>query len=375
MIVMYLKADNLCGFRNFDISFTYPRKPAHSTIEETLKGFPRFRYKKMNIIMGSNASGKTTLGRVMSAAFNFINRQNTAGLKSLIGNADHKAFLEMDFIPDGKTLYHLSVKIIPSAKKTRQSAGVSASLLKESINKTDTYESCLKRLKKQTETFTTDYMNLFENVSWFGWLFTFPGDNPDDANEISKTSTLYPEILRKVMMTLDNSIEDVTKVPGVSAEDYLLKISGQKDRILIHNGEISPADITRVSSGTREGVRIASFISAVKEGRIKFYYSDEMFSYIQTDIERAVLAVLSVSMGENDQLFVTSHNSEILDLDLPLHSFIFMRKDHALSDCPISAVDAGRYIKKNNVSLKNAAENDLFFSMPELSRIFEIEEL
>ena len=55
---MDLKLDNLCAFRNFYVNFSYPKKIVNSYIEnEHLEGMSNFRYKKVNIIMGSNAIG------------------------------------------------------------------------------------------------------------------------------------------------------------------------------------------------------------------------------------------------------------------------------------------------------------------------------
>ena len=62
MIVMDLKLDNLCAFRNFHVNFSYPKKIVNSYIEnEHLEGMSNFRYKKVNIIMGSNAIGYENL--------------------------------------------------------------------------------------------------------------------------------------------------------------------------------------------------------------------------------------------------------------------------------------------------------------------------
>ena len=73
MIIMDLKLDNLCAFRDFHVNFSYPKKIVNSYIEnEHLEGFPNFRYKKVNIIMGSNATGKTSLGRLILSIFILI---------------------------------------------------------------------------------------------------------------------------------------------------------------------------------------------------------------------------------------------------------------------------------------------------------------
>lgn len=61
----------------------------------------------------------------------------------------------------------------------------------------------------------------------------------------------------------------------------------------------------------------------------------------------------------NQQLFFTTHNTDILDLNLPFHTFAFLRRDES-DDNNVSCIYASDYLKKNNQSLKNAVENDLF---------------
>ena len=66
MIIMDVKVDNLYAFKNFHINMSYPKKIVDSTIEnEYLEDRPNFRYKKVNIIMGGNATGKTSLGKLL----------------------------------------------------------------------------------------------------------------------------------------------------------------------------------------------------------------------------------------------------------------------------------------------------------------------
>lgn len=374
MIVMNLKIDNLCGFHNFNLCFSYPKKIVKSKINETLTGFNSFRYKKINIISGTNASGKTTLGKVIMSGFNLIRRMNTGSLKSMIATSDKNAYLMMDFIPDGKTLYRLSVLLEPAENHERQSAIVKVALNHETILKTDNYEKCAARLSMQKKEYSADLTEVYKNVPVFGWYFSFPGDQSTAPVSIARKSRLFPKILSDIMMTLDNSIINVEKVPS-SENDYLMEMAGQDTKILIHDGKIQDSDLEKVSSGTKAGVKIASFISAVKEDTNSFYYCDELFSFVQTDIEKAILSLLCVLVKDNDQLFFTTHNENILDIGLPMHSFIFMKKDHYVMDCPIEAVDASEYIKKNNVSLRNAVENDLLSTLPDLEKIYEIEDM
>ena len=68
MVVLDVRLDNFYAFKNFHMKLTYPKKIVGSSIkEEHLEGRPNFRYKKVNIIMGSNASGKTYFDKPYSA--------------------------------------------------------------------------------------------------------------------------------------------------------------------------------------------------------------------------------------------------------------------------------------------------------------------
>ena len=73
MILMDVKLSHVYGFDDFHMNFTFPRKLSVSLIgEEALEGRDRFRYKKAVILMGSNATGKTSLGRALLKIFSSI---------------------------------------------------------------------------------------------------------------------------------------------------------------------------------------------------------------------------------------------------------------------------------------------------------------
>ena len=73
MILMDLKIDNIMLFKHFHMNMSYPKKIVDSSIEEEfLVNRKNFRYKKVNILMGANATGKTSLGKVMMHTFNLI---------------------------------------------------------------------------------------------------------------------------------------------------------------------------------------------------------------------------------------------------------------------------------------------------------------
>ena len=81
------------------------------------------------------------------------------------------------------------------------------------------------------------------------------------------------------------------------------------------------------------------------------------------------------SMGSNSQMFFTTHNTDMLDLNLPKHSFTFLTKDANNDSCPINCISASSFLKKSSDSLKNAVENDLFCTAPSVDLIYDIAEL
>ena len=128
-----------------------------------------------------------------------------------------------------------------------------------------------------------------------------------------------------------------------------------------------------MSSGTVDGIDIAYMITSMKLNDVSFYYCDEKFANVHSEAERAFLSVFIDLLGPDRQLFYTTHNSDILDMDLPKHSFAFMRRDE-LDENKISCIYASAYLKKNTDSLKNAVENDLFSSAPNVNQVLGIKD-
>ena len=95
---MNVKLKNFLIFDDFELSMSYPKKIVGSTIpEENLADRPNFRYKKLVVLMGANASGKTALGKVLMACFNFISRKEYKGITTLIEDTGKDAEFELDF--------------------------------------------------------------------------------------------------------------------------------------------------------------------------------------------------------------------------------------------------------------------------------------
>ena len=168
------------------------------------------------------------------------------------------------------------------------------------------------------------------------------------------------------MHTLDPRIKDVVRVTESEGTYIIIHSNGS---IIMEKGKLNSPE--KLSSGTQEGIGVANMIASMKLHASTFYYCDEKFSHIHSEVEKAFLSLLVEFIGPNEQLFFTTHNSEVLEMNFPMHSFAFMRRD-GFDDNSISCVYASEYIKKNDASLKAAVDNDLFSASPDVTEIFNI---
>ena len=361
MIVLNLELDNLFGFENFKINFSYLDNIKNSSIkDEFLKDRPNFKYKKVNILLGANATGKTSVGKAMMAIFNFLNRKEISTVTQYIRNIKEKMTFSMDFILDGKNiLYRANMEY----KRIDENEKVDLDLYKADILKEDSYETTSNKFEKvnlENESYI-ETLEKLERVS--GWLFTYP----DQGSNFLKTNNeiMDKKVFENILKTLDPSIEEVRKLDGVK-NSYVLTLKGED--IIIQDGEFVKKNKI-LSSGTKAGLDIAYITSAIKENTNVFYYCDEKFPYIHSDVEKAILSLMIDFLKPNTQLFFTTHNMEVLNMDLPIHCFTFLKKREK-----IEVVYASEYIDEDNIFLMEAIKNDVFNVAPYLDLIYELEE-
>ena len=361
MIVLNLELDNLFGFEDFKINFSYSDDIKNSSIkDEFLKDRPNFKYKKVNILLGANATGKTSIGKAMMAIFNFFNKKEISKITQHIRDLEKEMSFSIDFILDEKNiLYRVNFKY----KKEKEKEKINLDLYKADILEEDSYEITLDKLKK-VNLENESYLEILEKLGKVsGWLFTYP---EKDSNVLGKNKKVMDKkILENILKTLDPSIEEVRKLDGVK-NSYVLTLKGED--IIIQDGEFVKKNKI-LSSGTKAGLDIAYITSAIKENTNVFYYCDEKFPYIHSDIEKAILSLMIDFLKPNTQLFFTTHNMEVLNMDLPILCFTFLKKREK-----IEVVYASEYIDEDNIFLMEAIKNDVFNVAPYLDLIYELEE-
>lgn len=371
MIIMDLKINNFFAFENFHINFSYPKKIVNSYLEdEFLEGYPNFRYQKINIIMGSNATGKTSLGKMILAIFNLINKKNIDLISPFISNKKNNAFFAMDFVEKKENkyyLYRMNAHFLGNDEDSYSIDNVKINVYSVEIKKRDNYELCSERLDLLTNNKSTEnYITELEKIPKLSWGFAFPFDSFKSEYSVLDDDR-YLKLLEYTLKVLDPAVKYVRRIENV--KNAFIISFGDKD-IILQDGKIVNESL--LSSGTKEGIRIASIIDSLKVGKEAVYYCDEMFSHIHSDIEKGFLSLMIDLLGRNSQLFFTSHNTDLLDLPLPKHCFTFLKKEIYDDGQLISAINASKYLKKNTDSLRNAVDNDLFSVSPNLVLLDEI---
>lgn len=369
MIIMNLEVDNFFAFKNFSMNFSYPKKIVGSYIEnEYLSGHPNFRYKKVNIIMGANASGKTSLGKMILGIFGFIDTKNINPLTGYIDQKSEPASFQIDLVSKNAILYRVKTIVSPKADGRYTSEDIDVTIQSEKIGKNDSYEMCCERLEKQDFEKKQNYIEELTKIEELYWLFQWPGLE-EEGLDLPKKSKAFTKILSNILMSLDTSILSVENSTDVE-DAYVINMNGKK--VIIQNNE--PINSTLLSSGTKEGIAVAVFLYRLMYKMNSFYYCDEKFSYIHSDLEQAILALMINNIGENEQLFFTTHNTEILSMDLPKHAFYFLKKNIHNENQPIACINASTFLKRNTDSLKKAVENDLFSTAPSVELIYSLED-
>ena len=376
MVILNVKLDKILSFQNFDINFSYPVKLQKTLLdEEYLHYLPSFRYKKLNIFIGSNSSGKTSLMKAIWQILVFLNRKNINSLQNIIDYSYKESYIEIDLAEDNENIHKLHKFKI----KTINESNTKVLLAHNEINLTSnsSYEKEIKTLERMEYKFN-DYLEELNKIEFIsGCNIALPATE-DNFNKIlfaefNNDSDMkdYNYILSNVMKVLDPSISSVVQSKDATNAYVIEYFNGI--RIIVQEN-MKLTSIPYLSSGTKYGFNIANMIYSIKHHLNGIYLIDEQFSYVNSDIEAALISTMASLLGENEQLFITTHNSSILSLGFPFHSFYFMKKEFINNKYLISVNCASEVENRNNVSPKTISDNDIFGSAPKLDRIFKLGE-
>ena len=359
MIVLDVRLNHIYGFDDFHVNFSYPKKIVGSLLEnEFLEGRERFRFKKAVILMGTNATGKTSFGKALLRIFKSVSESNEAVLRELAAG-DQTAQFQVDFVNEGYILHRLS--------GTVDKDNVNISYFTAEIAANDSYEKAAAKLKDRTDDVSGSFKKLKDMIGPLNFRFAYPEiETSLRIGDVKKQVLL--KTLRAVIGTLDPTLTDVSIAKDLK-DSFVIRRRGQE--IIIQEGKLLNRDL--LSSGTAEGIDVAIFLASMLSNNNSFYYCDEHFSYIQSDIEKRIFGLMLERLGRNEQLIFTTHNADMLELNLPKHSFAFLKKEINDGECSVAVTFASDYLKRNTDSVKCAYENDVFGSLPDDSLLDELE--
>ena len=364
MVVLGVKANNLYCFKNFEIDFSYKKINPRSLIEyEYLKDYTNIKFKKLNVFIGCNASGKTVFGKLLLDILSFIENKDNKIINNIPITSEQSLF-SIDFIikKEKYILYRIECNIENSIIKnmkiqcTNVVKKISYEKLKENL------ETIVNLENNENEFLSTDMIRSLKNINLkTNALFCFT----DEIISGNKNIKYDINVLNIVLKVFDNSIKEITEVTGTD-NGYLISFNHGAN-LLIQNGKAVEGDI--LSSGTKEGLSIAYIISEMKRDPNRIFYIDEKFSHIHTDIEKTILSIMVELLGKEAQLFFTTHNLDILEMNIPNHSFTFFSKRNN----EVKVIYPEKRTKnQNDRYLKNKVENDFFETIPDYQSLYNL---
>ena len=359
MILLRTFLDGVYGFEEFEVKFTYPKKIVNSFIEdEHLPDRERFRFCKVALLMGQNASGKTSLGRALEQVFSFIGTGNEDYLLRMVRD-NRKGFVTVDFVNEGFVLHRVECKMELFAEKQVEVHYYSAP-----IGTLDAYEKCVEKLTDYTTKIGGSFTKLGKLIGPLKYHFSLPYQK--EIKNIHATSEQELLLtLNAVLKTLDPSLKEVVKARDIK-NGYIIRKEGVE--AIIQNGKLYTPEL--LSSGTAEGVDVAYLLANMRTNRDGFYFCDEHFSFIESELEKRIFGIMLGTLGPRGQLIFTTHNTEMLTLNLPKHAFIFL----TTKEGPSRVRYASEYLLRNTDSVKNAFENDTFRTIPDDTLLDVLEE-
>lgn len=378
MIITRLKIDNLYGFQDFELDLTYPRKQPQSFVDyEYLEDVPSFKFKRVCILMGTNASGKTSLGKVICGIQLLINKYFwllPSQLFDAICDKAKPAKITLEFVlPDLNILQYIYVEF--TGKEI-----ISKKVVQITLNPDDTNLTAQKRLEKQKNNVSESENNLNESFNPFYFYYVFAENH---SNDFGLGATLNTDNLNKllpILQTFDPSISEIGAIETkkgdgeIIFEGYTVFFENGDSVKVTDNGEtFTQKGKNRFSKGTYDVLSVADFILQILKNtntnKSMTYFLDEKLASSHSELEMTILNLIIQKLNKYSQFFYTTHNYDVLDLNLPAHSFVFLHKENGY--CQAEQPEKLGF-SKNDRKLKGYVRNNYFRTVPSTHLLDEL---
>lgn len=390
MVFLSIYADNVYMFRDFCLDFTVQRRSSHFLSQnDALFDGSVISVRRKLLILGGNASGKTTfarllcaiqnylIGREMSKYLNLIEKiydPNRPGIIKAEFALKNVAFsIECEFDTKGVIRESLRrVEIFPTYSTAKLREKLYSSKPVDSYDRRDSGTGTISTIVDSGlisyllfKPENKSYLDKFRRETAFSYIFSDYA-----SNQNSEKLQLTQETLNKIVPHIDNSVERIVALksedPAIISNSYMI-VFKNGTKLTIPDGDLKNADRTRLSHGTYEILQFLNFIAGIKNTPNMTAFADEQLPHSHTELE-AYFVMKALLISRTDQLFYTTHNAELLNLNIPPQMvLLFRRNDEGFNE----AIYVNERLKKNDRSIKGYYDNDFFGIMPDYSILDE----
>lgn len=358
MKLLRLKVNGLPLFENeLDISF-YATQRVNEEDRESLFKIANFYLNPTTTFIGLNASGKTSVLKVIDLSLNILRNEpiNHIESKSILLGSPR---VDFNFYYLDKRNYVCLLKTSLVSRKDSLNNYI-YSILEESF-----YEKPLSsiRLKKDLTDFSKNLPTLtrkkedylLDDVSFIVALNKRNNENIKIYNLSSFTSanslSYIEDIPMEVVSFLDSSIESIKFITSQEKRYIKLKFK-EKEEITLNR----VSDLEQyLSSGTIKGIIMFNLVSNVlKDGG--YLLVDELENHFNKEIVATIIRFfldsrLNINGGS---LIFTTHYPELLDIYNRNDSIYILRNNNLISSEPISSI-----LKRNDIKKSDAYQSGL----------------
>lgn len=380
MIILRVACDNLYMFKNFAVDFTYERKSNHYLSEnDRLFTGSNIKVRKNLIIMGGNVSGKTTFGKLLYMILNFIYGKDLSDgfFKMASARYDKSKDLsfEIEFVIDD-TAYLLKARF-------RNGSLHKDEVFRQKIYKSYSIKTLRKNLYESKAIETYDAVKDLFDIGCKSYAFASLKELGDlrkkigfwfSFSELSLNSSIYLgetniKFLNDVLPKIDNSVTSVKRLTvegetGESSKTKSYQITFKNNEVLtVPDGDLARCE-KRLSHGTFEAIDFLYLFNELDKKTSHFFYIDERLSHMHSELEAYLIYQAFSKKSFDSQIFFTTHNAELLDLNVPITSFLFFRRSGEGFN---EVIYPSEVLRKNIRSFRMHYENDYFGVLPDYS--------
>lgn len=391
MKILELNITGMYQFENCNFKFYTNRQSKNIYLEDTNNyGVSKIYPKDINLIIGGNASGKTTLLKSLVIIERILSGERLSLEEVGIFKDDFAISIKYLKNKDANADYIFEYKV--SGQRSLISEELSyaefkrGELITKEITRNKVKSSkynCLSCIAKSTfrqgnaKKLQSKIMNkkigeenyeLIKVAKDFKYIFS--RIEHKDAQVAEAKERIPESVLSQFICAIDRSIHKVEYTDGDSMSFNIEFNDGQD--LLVDYYKLSDLE-WRLSYGTVDAIQFFFKLYEILEGGYNTIYIDEELSHIQSELEKVLFLSLIQNLPNDAQLFFTTHNTELLKIDLPVSCYTILSEDKEGKTVVTNVED---YIKNKNDrnSLFNYIRSNYFSTEKYYDELFDIVE-